>query len=64
MSETLEAAEGGWADTRVTVVFEEDNGKTRFTLVHENFPSKEARDAALGGWPNFIDRVERTLTPT
>jgi uncharacterized protein YndB with AHSA1/START domain len=62
MSETLEAAEGGWDNTRVTVVFEEDNGKTRFTLVHENFASEEARDAASGGWPGFIDRVERIVT--
>ena len=30
-----------WADTTVTVVFEEEDGKTRLTLVHENFPSHE-----------------------
>jgi len=65
VSETLDVDEGGgWADTRLSVVFEEDNGKTRVTLLHENFPSNEARDAALGGWPGFIDRVERTLTAT
>ena len=61
MTETLEAGEGGWTNTRVTVMFEEDDGKTRLTLVHENFPSEEARDAASGGWPGFIDRVERIV---
>jgi uncharacterized protein YndB with AHSA1/START domain len=61
-SETLEVTEGGWSNTTVTVVFEEDDGKTRLTLVHENFPSEEARDAASGGWPGFLDRVERVVT--
>jgi uncharacterized protein YndB with AHSA1/START domain len=64
MTETLTAGEGGWTDTKVTVVFEEENGKTRLTLVHENFPSTEARDGATGGWPGFIDRVERLVTTT
>ena len=60
MTETLEGAEGGgWANTKVTVLFEEEAGKTRLILVHENMPSKEHRDGALGGWPGFIDRVER-----
>jgi uncharacterized protein YndB with AHSA1/START domain len=59
MSETLEGVESPWTDTRVTVVFEEEDGKTRLTLVHENFPSRDHRDAAGGGWPGFIDRVER-----
>ena len=42
VTETLEAPESTpWADTTVTVVFEEEDGKTRLTLVHENFPSRE-----------------------
>ena len=58
MSETLATPDGiAWADTTVTVLFEEDDGKTRLTLVHENMPSKEARDNARGGWPGFIDRL-------
>ena len=60
MTETLEGAGGfGWNDTKVTVLFEEEDGKTRLILVHENMPSREHRDGAAGGWPGFIDRVER-----
>jgi uncharacterized protein YndB with AHSA1/START domain len=58
MSETLAAPDGiAWADTTVTVTFEEVDGKTRLTLVHENLPSKETVEGASGGWPGFIDRV-------
>ena len=60
MTETLEGPEnGGWANTRVTVLFEEEAGKTRLILVHENLPSKEHAEGARGGWPGFIDCVER-----
>jgi len=62
MSETLDAPESTpWADTTVSVVFEEEDGKTRLVLVHESFPSREERDNAAGGWPGFIDRIERLV---
>jgi uncharacterized protein YndB with AHSA1/START domain len=61
MSETLEVGDNGWRDTTVTVVFEEQDGKTRFVLVHEGFPSRHQRDAAAGGWPGFVDRIEALL---
>jgi uncharacterized protein YndB with AHSA1/START domain len=61
MSETIEGVESPWSDTKVTVVLEEEDGKTRLVLVHEHFPSKEHRDAAGGGWPGFIDRIERLV---
>jgi uncharacterized protein YndB with AHSA1/START domain len=62
MSETLEGPDGvQWADTTVTVTLEEHDGKTRLTLVHEGFPSVEHRDRAGGGWPGFIDRLERLV---
>jgi hypothetical protein len=59
MSETLEGVEAPWAGTRVTVEFEEENGKTHLVLVHENFPTAHHRDLAGSGWPGFIDRIER-----
>ena len=62
MTETLEGVEAPWSDTKVTVVFEEEDGKTRLVLVHEQFPSPHHRDLAGGGWPGFIDRVERLAT--
>ena len=62
MSETLDAPDGTpWSNTTLTVVLEEHDGKTRLVLVHENFPSTEQRDNAAGGWPGFIDRIERLL---
>jgi hypothetical protein len=48
----------------VTVEFLEAEGKTRLVLVHENFPSSHERDLAGGGWPEFIDRLERLVTGT
>src|SRR5262245_5510712 len=44
MTETL--AHGGqsvWANTRVTVEFHDQDGKTRFVLTHERFPSSTER---------------------
>jgi uncharacterized protein YndB with AHSA1/START domain len=63
MSETLDSPEGTqWSDTTVTVTLEAHDGKTRLVLLHENFPSVEHRDGAGGGWPGFIDRLERLVT--
>jgi uncharacterized protein YndB with AHSA1/START domain len=62
MSETLEGVDAPWADTRVTVELEaEADGKTRLVLVHERFPSRGERDIAAGGWPGFLDRIERLV---
>ena len=58
MTETLTGVAQPWANTTVTVVFEEEDGKTRLVLVHENFPSSAERDEARGGWPGFLDRIE------
>jgi uncharacterized protein YndB with AHSA1/START domain len=63
MTETLDTADGGgWANTRVTVELEDQNGKTLMKLTHENLPSREHRDAASGGWPGFLDRIEQLVT--
>jgi uncharacterized protein YndB with AHSA1/START domain len=63
MSETLEGPNGAqWADTTVTIMLEEDDGKTRLVLVHEDFPTVQRRDDAAGGWPGFLDRLERVAT--
>jgi uncharacterized protein YndB with AHSA1/START domain len=62
ISETLEGVDSPWTDTRVTVQLVDDDGKTRFTLTHEGFPSPGHRDAAAGGWPGFLDRLESLLS--
>lgn len=62
MTESLEAPHGTqWADTTVTVVLEAHDGKTRLELVHQHFPSEARRNDAGGGWPGFLDRIERLL---
>ena len=61
--ETLATPEGGgWTGTIATVEFLHEGDKTRFVLVHEGFPSTIERDAAAGGWPGFVDRVERLVS--
>ena len=63
LSETL-AGPGvdGWKDTTVTIEFHDAGGKTRLVLEHTGFPNVETRDGARGGWPGFIDRLERYVT--
>jgi uncharacterized protein YndB with AHSA1/START domain len=63
MTETLTAGdETMWTDTTVTVELYDENGKTRCVLTHAGFPSRERRDDAQGGWPGFLERLERLLT--
>jgi len=62
MTETLDGPNGPqWIDTTVTVILEQQDAKTSLVLVHENFPSKERRDDATGGWPGFLDRIEQLI---
>jgi uncharacterized protein YndB with AHSA1/START domain len=56
---------GMWPETRNTIVFTERNGRTTVTCT-VLYPSKEARDAALGtgmkeGWAASYDRLERKV---
>jgi uncharacterized protein YndB with AHSA1/START domain len=55
---------GGWADaqgnpvspeTILTVMFEEQNGKTRLTLHHAVFESAGARDSHNFGWNSTLE---------
>ena len=63
MTETLDAPDGTqWSDTTVTVALEAQNGKTHMTLTHQHFPTVARRDDAGGGWPRFLDRLERFVT--
>lgn len=64
MTETLEGVPTPWDHTTVTVLLEEEEGKTRLVLIHEGFPSPAARDNAGGGWPGFIDRIEHLVAVT
>ena len=46
-------------DTKVTVTFEERDGKTLLTIVQTEFEKREERDMIEGGWPSILDALER-----
>ena len=52
----------GNLDYGTDFTLEDQNGKTLLKLTHEHFPSREHRDGASGGWPGFLDRIERLVT--
>lgn len=63
MTETLHVGQTiGWHQTTVTVELHDDGGKTRMVLTHRGFGSSTERDQAAGGWPHFLDRMERLIT--
>lgn len=54
--------EGNWPlELLVTVTFQEDGGKTRFTLQHEGFPDRKNRVLAEAGWNESLDKLARYL---
>jgi uncharacterized protein YndB with AHSA1/START domain len=54
-------SDGTSVETRVTVTFEEREGKTLLTLLDAGFPTEEQRDEFERGWPGFLDAYERSL---
>jgi uncharacterized protein YndB with AHSA1/START domain len=48
-------------ETRVTVTFEERDGKTLLTLLDAGYATEEERDEFERGWPDFLDAYERSL---
>jgi uncharacterized protein YndB with AHSA1/START domain len=53
---------GEWPDELlVTITFEDQNGKTRFTLVHEGMPPGDMTEQAKAGWNESFDKLEKVL---
>jgi uncharacterized protein YndB with AHSA1/START domain len=48
-------------ETRVTVTFAEDNGKTRLTVHHAAFEAVAVRDDHVRGWGETLDRLAAEL---
>jgi uncharacterized protein YndB with AHSA1/START domain len=46
----------------ITLLFEEEQGKTKMTLHQTAFRSVEQRDGHRGGWSSTFDRLEEFLT--
>jgi uncharacterized protein YndB with AHSA1/START domain len=58
---TVTMPDGSSFDTGMEVTFEEQDGRTRMTIRHTGFPTAELRDDHQGGWPGFLDRLERVV---
>ena len=60
-SSTFVNPDGSRFDTDLVVRFEEEAGKTRLTIEQSGFPTEKDRNDHQGGWPGFIDRLERVV---
>lgn len=58
---TFVNADGTTFDTNLVITFEAQGGKTLFTIVQTGFPTEKDRNDHQGGWPGFIDRLERVV---
>jgi uncharacterized protein YndB with AHSA1/START domain len=58
---TVTMPDGSSFDTGMDVSFEVQDGGTRMTILQTGFPSAELRDDHQGGWPGFLDRLERVV---
>ena len=58
---TFHMPDGRSFDTTLVVTFEAKQGKTLLTIVQSGFESARDRDDHQGGWPGFIDRLERVV---
>jgi hypothetical protein len=43
------------------VTFEEQDGRTRLTIVQSGFPTPELRDEFADGWPSILDGLGRIV---
>ncbi len=48
---------GRTVETDVTITFEDQDGKTLFTMVQSGFETVEDRDAFMSGWPAYLDTL-------
>jgi uncharacterized protein YndB with AHSA1/START domain len=58
---TMTAPDGSSVDTRMEVTFEEEDGRTRLTIVQSGFPTPELRDEFADGWPSILDGLGRVV---
>jgi uncharacterized protein YndB with AHSA1/START domain len=53
---------GQTEDCTVSLMLDEQNGKTLLTLVQSGFEMEEERDAYLSGAPGFLDALQRAVS--
>jgi uncharacterized protein YndB with AHSA1/START domain len=62
LTSTETRLDGSSFDTQLEFMFEEEeDGKTRMTMVQRGFPSLDLRDEHLRGLPNAFARLERAV---
>ena len=60
-SSTFVMPDGSSFDTSLVVTFEPRGGKTLMIIEQSGFESEQDRDDHQGGWPQFIDRLEKVV---
>ena len=53
--------EEDWPETVITVIFEEEDGRTRMTLRHAGLPAGAQTDGAQAGWNESLDKLAESL---
>jgi uncharacterized protein YndB with AHSA1/START domain len=53
--------DGSSFDTDLVITFEARADKTLMTIVQAGFEREQDRDDHRGGWPSFLDRLERVV---
>jgi uncharacterized protein YndB with AHSA1/START domain len=61
MKETVHEPDVPPYECTLTMTFTDENGKTRYTLHHEGFPTLEERDRHEGGTRIFCERLAKYL---
>jgi uncharacterized protein YndB with AHSA1/START domain len=59
---TMTMPDGASIDTRMQVTFEEQDGRTRMTLIQRGFPTPERRDEFESGWASILDGLGRVVS--
>jgi uncharacterized protein YndB with AHSA1/START domain len=59
---TFHMPDGRSFETALVVTFQARDGKTLLTVLQTGFASEQDRDDHQGGWPGFLDRLERWVT--
>lgn len=58
---TFHLPDGRSFETALVVTFEAKQGKTLLTVVQTGFASERDRDDHRGGWPGFLERLDRVV---
>ena len=59
---TMTLPDGSSVDTQMQVTFEEEDGRTRMTIIQRGFPTLRLRDDFAGGWPSILDGLGRVVS--